>query len=95
MKHAYPGRLVAVEKRRRHLRKFKQQPCADCGKRFPWYVMELDHIKRKRLTKHGRRLTFTAIVARSWKLLLQELAQCDVVCGNCHNRRSYRRQQWG
>lgn len=89
-KHSYPGRSKAVQARRDYVRKIRESPCVDCGGKFPWYVMELDHVKGEKSDK-----TFTALVGRSWKSLLAELDKCEIVCANCHNIRSYRRGQWG
>jgi ribosomal protein L34E len=62
-------------------------PCADCGKQYPSYVMEFDHIGPKRLTlgysRHLRKL--------SEEELRIEIAMCDVVCRNCHAERTHQR----
>lgn len=70
------------------VREAKNKPCADCGQRFPFYVMEFDH--RPEETKHfslGKRGT------RGRQKVLDEIAKCDVVCANCHHIRSYQRIQ--
>jgi hypothetical protein len=66
------------------VRKLKDVPCADCGKRFPWYVMDFDHVRGKKLNNigsMGNALTATAI--------LEEAKKCDVVCACCHRIRSW------
>jgi hypothetical protein len=30
---------------RKYIGEIKQQPCEDCGLSFPWYVMDLDHVR--------------------------------------------------
>ena len=37
--------------------------------------------------------TISALITRksSWNLVLKEIAKCDVVCANCHRRRTYLR----
>jgi len=74
-------------RKRARLREIIQQardvPCADCGERFPSYVMDFDHRGDK-----------TIIVSKlpewgSVSRLLDEIAKCDVVCANCHRQRTF------
>jgi hypothetical protein len=60
--------------------------CADCGERDP-RVLEFDHLADK-LTE------VSALVGRSSRIALieAEIAKCDVVCCNCHRRRTYVRR---
>ena len=67
------------------VRKLKSQPCADCGREFPWYVMDFDHTGEK--TGEVSSFVFTYSTDR----LLAEVKLCDVVCANCHRERTYRR----
>lgn len=60
-------------------------PCADCNKLFLHYIMELDHVRGK---KSGN----VSSMLSSRPRLLRELAKCDVVCGNCHNARTWFRK---
>jgi hypothetical protein len=75
--------------RREQLREYQRSvrertPCADCGQRFPWYVMEFDHP----LGRNGAPLIgFIRYMSR----LKAEIAKCEVVCGNCHNTRTHMR----
>ena len=64
---------------------FALHPCADCGERDP-LVLEFDHIGTKRFTI-GQNLR-----DRNWQSLLDEIAQCEVVCANCHRRRTAARR---
>lgn len=59
-------------------------PCTDCGKKYPYYVMEFDHV-------HKKSDKVSAISSRSRLYVLNELAKCDVVCANCHRIRTYTR----
>lgn len=62
--------------------------CADCSVKYPHYILEFDHRPDKRkvdvvyrvLRKHGKEA--------AWK----EVSKCDVVCSNCHKKRSYERE---
>ena len=59
-------------------------PCVDCGEGDP-IVLEFDHVGDKAFTiGEGLR-------DRNWESVLAEIAKCDVVCANCHRRRTARR----
>lgn len=69
-------------------------PCTDCGKKFPHYVMEFDHIPE--WCVESRKRSIGALLgSRSFEspTLQKELAKCDIVCANCHNTRTYERNQ--
>lgn len=68
----------------------KSQPCVDCGQKYPYYVMDLDH--RGDETKV---LDVSRLVARRVTVvrLEAEIAKCDVVCSNCHRERTHQREQ--
>jgi hypothetical protein len=66
----------------------RARPCVDCGESDP-VVLEFDHIGAKRneistLVRRGVRQS----------VLIAEIARCEVVCANCHRRRTARRQGW-
>ena len=65
-------------------KKAKDKPCADCGIKYPHYVMQFDHVRGEKVIAIG---SATARI-RSATALLQEIAKCDVVCGNCHAERT-------
>ena len=59
-------------------------PCTDCGETDP-VVLEFDHLADKSFSiSRGLR-------DRNWESVLREMAKCDVVCANCHRRRTARR----
>src|SRR5262249_46781507 len=62
----------------------REHPCADCGETDP-VVLEFDHRGEKEFNIGGGWRN------RSWKAVLDEIAKCDVVCANCHRRRTARR----
>jgi hypothetical protein len=74
--------------RRELLRKIRETtPCVDCGRLYPWYVMEFDHVpERGRKTAPLSRFTSGGIGR-----FQEELSLCDVVCSNCHATRTFRR----
>jgi len=71
------------------VRKAKDKPCADCGTRYPYYVMQFDHLDSAAKQFDISRATSMGI--RRSADLEREIAKCDVVCANCHAERTYRR----
>ena len=64
---------------------FEAHPCVDCGERDP-VVLEFDHLRDKRFD------IGPAISQRSWRDILAEIQKCEVVCANCHRRRTSARR---
>jgi hypothetical protein len=64
---------------------FRINPCADCGESDP-IVLEFDHLRDKSFAI-GPQLS-----QRSWTSILAEIEKCEVVCANCHRRRTARRR---
>ncbi len=60
---------------------FREHPCVDCGEGDP-VVLEFDHLRDKRFS------ISEGIQGRNWQDVLDEIAKCDVVCANCHRRRT-------
>lgn len=83
------GRVVrraASDRGRRHVTSvLAEAACADCGLRDP-VVMEFDHLGEKR-SNVARLLGGGATPKR----LDEEIARCEIVCVNCHRRRTARR----
>lgn len=62
----------------------REHPCVDCGESDP-VVLEFDHLRDKSFSvSQGFR-------DRRWQSVLDEIAKCEVVCANCHRRRTARR----
>ena len=64
---------------------FETHPCVDCGERDP-VVLEFDHLRDKAFA------IGPALSRRSWQSILEEIEKCEVVCANCHRRRTSRRR---
>jgi hypothetical protein len=64
---------------------FKTHPCTDCGELDP-IVLEFDHLGDKEFAI-GPELS-----RRNWPSILAEMEKCEVVCANCHRRRTARRR---
>jgi hypothetical protein len=67
---------------RRIIREAKDQPCADCGGKYPYYVMQFDHVRG--VKKFGIATALSRVGTASPSQLRDEIAKCDVVCANCH-----------
>ena len=83
----------AKRRRRREGREFisrylASNPCVDCGEDDP-AVLEFDHLRDKRAAVSWLRVTGTGLAA-----LGDEISKCEVVCVNCHRRRTARRANW-
>ena len=78
-------RLRRTERNLKLVTDLKSNPCADCGKVFPTYVMDFDHVGIK--TSEVSAL----VRSHSTERLLAEIQQCEVVCANCHRERTHRR----
>lgn len=65
-----------------------ESKCKDCGETDP-VVLEFDH-----LPEFEKKFDVSRAISgstRSWKLIQQEIDKCDIVCSNCHKRRTARR----
>lgn len=66
----------------------KNVPCADCGIKYPSYVMDFDHVRGDKIHKvshlvlHGTR-----------ESVEEEIKKCEVVCANCHRVRTHERRE--
>lgn len=60
--------------------------CKDCQTK-DIEVLEFDHIRDKKYT-------IATIMKKGYGLdtLKEEIAKCEIVCANCHRKRSYKRQ---
>jgi len=62
-------------------------PCFDCGKHYPSYVMDFDHVRGT------KKATVSELVrnSSSWDQIQEEIDKCDLVCSNCHRERTFKR----
>ena len=96
--HLGPGQSEKVKSRgdgyrakvRSFIQKYKSEtPCADCGQKFNYYVMQFDHLPK--YTKSFSISKFQDHTADVDKVL-EEMKKCDLVCANCHTERGYQRR---
>jgi hypothetical protein len=93
---AYKARAFAnnLRARARNREKFRAymtaSACADCGIR-DFAVLDLDHRDPR------DKLNEVSLLARqpiSWSAIQKEINKCDVVCANCHRKRTARYFGW-
>lgn len=62
----------------------KDVPCVDCGIPYPYWIMDLDHVR-------GSKKANISDLVRSGTLkdIKEEITKCEVVCANCHRERTY------
>jgi len=63
------------------------KPCADCGKIYPPYVMDFDHVRGVKVRNIARIVKDGC----SREMLDEEIAKCELVCSNCHRIRTHTR----
>jgi len=71
------------------LREYKEKrPCADCGRFFPHYVLDFDHIDRTQKADNVSNFLRNGSGQGMW----EEIEKCELVCSNCHRVRTYLRK---
>ena len=65
----------------------KQSQCQDCGL-DDWVVLEFDHREASEKSCNVSQLMGWGCPQET---LLAEIAKCDIVCSNCHRKRTYKR----
>jgi hypothetical protein len=85
--------VIAERRRRDRLHRYvlnwlEHHPCVDCGLDDP-VVLEFDHLAAKTAE-------VTTLVMREATVeeIQREIDSCEVVCANCHRRRTARRGGW-
>ena len=81
------NKRLRAEKRRLMFEYLSTHPCVDCGECDP-LVLEFDHVRGI------KRLNVSDLLNRDypWSTVLEEIEKCEVVCANCHRRRTYGRR---
>ncbi len=73
--------------RRLYFDYISSRSCVDCGESDP-VVLEFDHVRGI------KKAPIAKLLSSSWSTILAEISKCDLVCSNCHRRRTAFRQGW-
>jgi len=82
------------QKIRDFINKFKDNPCLDCGKSYPHYVMDFDHVRGEKEFSIGSAPDIRIGFDKLFSKIADEIKKCDLVCANCHRERTYLRNDW-
>lgn len=75
------------KRNRDYVRAIKEaSPCKDCGKKYPHYVMDFDHLVDKTANISRLVINFNSIES-----IQKEIDKCELVCSNCHRIRTWNR----
>jgi transposase-like protein len=75
-------------KMRKNLATIKESfGCKDCGKDFPYYVLDFDHVI-------GTKVHDLSFMCRWYTMeeINEEVKKCEIVCANCHRKRTHERK---
>lgn len=78
--------VLAQQRMREILRSKKDRPCVDCGVKYPYYVMQFDHLGSDKQYNIANLVNLNNLTK-----LETEIAKCEVVCANCHAERTHHR----
>lgn len=73
---------------RKQLEQLKSKPCCDCGKTYPPFCMDFDHLERE-----DKIAAIPVMISgnASKERVLAEIEKTEVVCANCHREREHLR----
>ena len=75
------------EEIRQRLAEIKEESgCLDCNNKFPYYVLDFDHVRGKKVDNISKMVKWY-----NYDDILKEIKKCDVVCSNCHRIRTFTR----
>ncbi len=64
-------------------------PCVECGETDP-VVLEFHHVRGKK----REAISMLATYGASIEVIREEIEKCDVLCSNCHRRKTAKEQGW-
>ena len=72
------------------IKKIKEAtPCLDCHKHYPYYCMDFDHCRGEKT----HNINYMVMRRMSFKNIQKEIDKCDLICSNCHRKRTFSRIQ--
>src|SRR5690606_4275050 len=89
IKRAVKRKIAMRLQQTKQINELKDQvPCTDCGIPYPYYIMDFDHIKGKKIAN------VSDMTGRfGWDKIQKEINKCEIVCSNCHRQRTWERNQ--
>lgn len=95
-KHYLANKDYYLERNRRYRKELSSfvnyiketTPCSDCAEHYPYYVMDFDHLDG--YIKDGLVSYFTK--TGRIEAMKREIEKCEVVCANCHRKRTHQRR---
>lgn len=88
-KYINKAKIWSLSQRQKVIDYLKDHPCVVCGENDV-VVLEFDH--RDPSQKSFNMSKKIGVV--SWEVLLEEMNKCDVLCANCHRRRTASQFNW-
>src|SRR5690554_5037442 len=82
----YRNKKERVKKHRLLILEMFKNGCLDCSESDP-RCLEFDHVRGE---KKGE-VTVLLSSGYSWEVIQEEIDKCDIVCANCHKKRTYDR----
>jgi len=78
-----------IDNRKKLIKFFEGKKCVDCGE-DNLICLEFDHIKGK------KRADVARLLGGGWsfKSILKEIEKCEIVCANCHMKRTAKTFNW-
>ena len=71
----------------KYIQEYKQsRNCADCKENYPYWMMDLDHLKDKKFNLASYKNNTAKL-----ETIILEIEKCEVVCANCHRNRTHLR----
>jgi hypothetical protein len=61
--------------------------CVDCGGKFPYYLLDFDHVRGTKVSSISRMLDKHPL-----EDIFKEIDKCEIVCANCHRNRTFHRK---
>ena len=91
LRHYEARRIRRVEIRLKIFNYLKEHPCIVCGESDP-VVLCFDHIDPS--NKIMNVSIMISRMVRGWDYILNEINKCQVLCANCHARKTAKQQGW-
>ncbi len=82
---AHEHKIIKYAKMRQIIFEAKSVPCMDCGIQYEFHQMDFHHREPSKKKYSISRLRNISSIIK----LIEEINKCDVVCSNCHKKRTW------